>query len=200
MSLCRAWHHRVKLHFHLHGHYRGSAVSEDLERFLNHGAQRNRWDYTTIIDTWRDVFGDDFKIIHYQGIVDDPRATIREIADFLDFEMPDDTDDRSGESFFHSSQNQNKQSGLPRMGSRENQVLARMLEPEFERFAEAYPKMGSLWLDRLWQKRFDLLFEVAREMPHVDFLCWGKAVLDAPPDLEDLPVNIQLQKPFMSYE
>lgn len=143
---------QVKLHFHLHGHYRGSAASEDLERFLNHGAQRNRWDYTTIIDTWRGVFRDDFKIIHYQGIVDDPRATIKEIADFLDFEMSEDTDERSEESFFHSNQNQNKQSGLPKMGPRENQVLARMLEPEFERFAEAYPEMGSLWLDQLRQK------------------------------------------------
>lgn len=58
-----------------------------------------------------------------------------------------------------------------------------------------------IWAGRFdRQKRFDLLLEVAREMPHVDFLCWGKAVLDAPPDLENLPVNVQLHSPFTSYD
>ena len=49
-------------------------------------------------------------------------------------------------------------------------------------------------LDR--QKRFDLVVEVARAMPDVDFLCWGKAVLDEPPDMSKLPTNVTMNPPF----
>ncbi len=57
-----------------------------------------------------------------------------------------------------------------------------------------------IWAGRFdRQKRFDLLLEVAQELPHVDFLCWGKAVLDAPPDLSNLPANIRLNAPFTDY-
>lgn len=54
-----------------------------------------------------------------------------------------------------------------------------------------------LWgarLDR--QKRFDLLGDVARLMPEVDFQCWGVALLDAPPDISDLPANLRMMGAF----
>lgn len=58
-----------------------------------------------------------------------------------------------------------------------------------------------LWGGRLdRQKRFDLLLDIARAMPDVDFACWGKAVLDAPPDLSALPPNVTMHSPFTSYE
>ncbi len=58
-----------------------------------------------------------------------------------------------------------------------------------------------VWAGRLdRQKRFDLVQEIARLLPEVDFLCWGKAVLDAPPDLETLPENMTLHDPFTSFE
>lgn len=58
-----------------------------------------------------------------------------------------------------------------------------------------------LWGGRLdRQKRFDLLVAVARAMPDVDFLCWGKAVLDPTPDTSDLPANLKVHPPFHSYE
>ncbi|WP_210106503.1 glycosyltransferase family 4 protein [Neorhizobium galegae] len=53
-------------------------------------------------------------------------------------------------------------------------------------------------LDR--QKRFDLAIAVARAMPDIDFRCWGKAVLDAPPDLSSLPANLTLNPPFARYD
>lgn len=57
-----------------------------------------------------------------------------------------------------------------------------------------------LWAGRLdRQKRFDLAVDVARAMPDVDFKCWGKAVLDAPPKLQKLPSNLSLSPPFSSY-
>lgn len=58
-----------------------------------------------------------------------------------------------------------------------------------------------LWAGRLdRQKRFDLVLKIAEAMPDVDFDCWGKAVLDAPPDVKNLPRNVRLHPPFASYE
>jgi glycosyltransferase involved in cell wall biosynthesis len=58
-----------------------------------------------------------------------------------------------------------------------------------------------LWAGRLdAQKRFDLVQDIARRLPDVDFDCWGKAVLDAPPDLSRLPENLRLHPPFKSYD
>ena len=58
-----------------------------------------------------------------------------------------------------------------------------------------------LWAGRFdRQKRFDLLIEIARLMPGVDFVAWGKAVLDAPPDLTLVPKNLKINGPFSSYE
>lgn len=58
-----------------------------------------------------------------------------------------------------------------------------------------------LWAGRLdTQKRFDLVQEIARLLPKVDFDCWGKAVLDAPPDLSSLPPNLKVHPPFKTYD
>lgn len=58
-----------------------------------------------------------------------------------------------------------------------------------------------IWAGRFdRQKRFDLLIDVARILPDIDFLCWGKAVLDAPPDLTKLGENVSLYEPFTSYD
>lgn len=58
-----------------------------------------------------------------------------------------------------------------------------------------------LWAGRLdRQKRFDLVVEVAKAMPDVDFRCWGKAVLDSPPDLDALPDNLEMNEPFSDYD
>jgi glycosyltransferase involved in cell wall biosynthesis len=58
-----------------------------------------------------------------------------------------------------------------------------------------------LWAGRFdRQKRFHLLVAIAKAMPEVDFLCWGKAVLDAAPDFLDVPANLQVNGPFTYYE
>lgn len=58
-----------------------------------------------------------------------------------------------------------------------------------------------LWGGRLdLQKRFDLVQEVARKMPDVEFRCWGAALLDAPPDLSALPVNLKMQGSFDHFD
>lgn len=58
-----------------------------------------------------------------------------------------------------------------------------------------------LWGGRLdRQKRFDLVIELAQVMPDVQFDCWGKAVLDAPPDLSSLPKNMNMHPPFADYD
>ncbi len=55
-----------------------------------------------------------------------------------------------------------------------------------------------LWAGRLdRQKRFDVVLDVARAMPDVDFACWGRPVLDPDEyDLSDLPANVTLHPPF----
>jgi len=56
-----------------------------------------------------------------------------------------------------------------------------------------------LWGGRLdFQKRFDIVAEVARLMPQIDFACWGLPVLDDPPDLTSLPANLRLNGPFQT--
>lgn len=58
-----------------------------------------------------------------------------------------------------------------------------------------------IWAGRLdRQKRFDLVQDIARAMPDVDFYAWGKAVLDRPPKLSKLPQNLTLHKPFTRYD
>jgi glycosyltransferase involved in cell wall biosynthesis len=65
--------------------------------------------------------------------------------------------------------------------------------------ADSRPRI--LWAGRLdRQKRFDLLIDIAAAMPDVDFLCWGKAVLDAPPNLSALPANVRMQGAFASFD
>jgi glycosyltransferase involved in cell wall biosynthesis len=67
------------------------------------------------------------------------------------------------------------------------------------RAARKRPRL--LWAGRLdKQKRFDLFLQIAAAMPDVDFDCWGKAVLDPPPDLKSLPPNVTLHPPFSSYD
>ena len=58
-----------------------------------------------------------------------------------------------------------------------------------------------LWAGRLdRQKRFDLVQAIAWLMPDVEFRCWGAALLDAPPDLTNLPSNIRMQGGFGSFD
>lgn len=57
-----------------------------------------------------------------------------------------------------------------------------------------------LWAGRLdRQKRFDLVQDIARLMPDVDFLCWGDALLDNPPELHRSPRNLKLSPGFKDY-
>jgi len=58
-----------------------------------------------------------------------------------------------------------------------------------------------LWAGRFdVQKRFDLLVDVARLLPGIDFVAWGKAVLNSPPDMSALPPNLEVNPPFQSYD
>ena len=58
-----------------------------------------------------------------------------------------------------------------------------------------------LWAGRLdRQKRFDLVRDIARRMPTVEFRCWGEAVLDTPSEASGLPANIVMQGAFASFD
>lgn len=83
-------------------------------------------------------------------------------------------------------------------------ALTPIAQPSVAQAHEAANKEGRpriLWGGRLdRQKRFDLAMDIARAMPDVDFVCWGKAVLDQPPDLRQLPANVMMNPPFTSYD
>jgi glycosyltransferase involved in cell wall biosynthesis len=58
-----------------------------------------------------------------------------------------------------------------------------------------------LWAGRLdRQKRFDLVQDIARRMPDVEFRCWGAALLDAQPNLAKLPENVAMQGSFETFD
>jgi len=66
--------------------------------------------------------------------------------------------------------------------------------------AQSRKRPRILWAGRFdRQKRFDLLIEVARQMPDVDFDIWGKAVLDKPPQIDNLPDNLTIHAPFKKF-
>lgn len=57
-----------------------------------------------------------------------------------------------------------------------------------------------LWAGRLdRQKRFDILVALAKAMPDIQFECWGKSVLDAPPNLSGLPSNLNMHGAFKDF-
>jgi glycosyltransferase involved in cell wall biosynthesis len=65
------------------------------------------------------------------------------------------------------------------------------LTPATPRDSAARPQV--YWAGRLdRQKRVDLVFEIARRMPDVDFRMWGEVVLNAPL-LEEPPPNVRLR-------
>lgn len=94
--------------------------------------------------------------------------------------------------------------------------LARRLVPLFSPVSGTIQEQGSLaevsatksrarprilWAGRLdRQKRFDLVVDIARSMPEVEFLCWGTEGIDAIPAVRDLPSNLILQSTFKRYE
>lgn len=49
------------------------------------------------------------------------------------------------------------------------------------------------------QKRVDIVFELARRMPDVDFRLWGAAVLDAPFDPNEAPSNCRLEGVYRAF-
>ena len=58
-----------------------------------------------------------------------------------------------------------------------------------------------LWAGRFdRQKRFDLLCEIAKGMPDVDFCVWGAQVLDAGTELPRAPANMVVRKPYLSVD
>ena len=75
----------------------------------------------------------------------------------------------------------------PSMAEQHNQISLR------EQRARPLVLWGAR-LDR--QKRLDLLVEIARAMPRVDFQCWGVALLDQPPDLSRKPNNLHMMGAF----
>lgn len=58
-----------------------------------------------------------------------------------------------------------------------------------------------LWSGRLdWQKRFDIVQQIAERMPDVDFVAWGKSIIGDAPPMTDMPPNLTLHERFNSFD
>lgn len=140
---------QFKLHFHLHGKYRGMPSQEDIARFLEDRGQQKRWDSEAVLTKWGSVFGKDFIAFNYDRLAKHPKNAILDLSKTLGFELGDTTDEREEESFFHTEANQNTRSWLPKLGRTQRIYLARALEPSVERLLEAYPEYPRKWLDKV---------------------------------------------------
>lgn len=86
----------------------------------------------------------------------------------------------------------------PSLSTWSHQAIA---ELQFDRGEMKEHRKRILWAGRLdIQKRFDLVIEIAQQLPQIDFDCWGSYVLDVPPDELRLPPNLFLHPPFRDYE
>jgi hypothetical protein len=140
---------QIKRDFHLHGMYRGRPSKADLAEFLNTPQQQQRWDYATILNTWRAEFGEDFIALPFDDIVSNPKALTHKVAELLNFELGPETATRSDDDFFHSDQNQNSQLWATSLGPEEKKQMAQAMLPAITTFAAQMPEAGTPWLSKL---------------------------------------------------
>ena len=140
---------QIKLHYHLHGMYRGLPSEADLAKHLSDPFQQKRWDYAGVIDRWGSVFGDDFIPLSFDEVVNDPKALTLSIADKLSFALTPEALDRSPEDFFHSDKNQNAQIWIPSHNPAQMRQLAQAMLPAITEFAEQSPQPGKRWMNKL---------------------------------------------------
>lgn len=140
---------QVKLHFTMHGTYRGRPSADDLAEFMKTPSQRKRWDYATILSTWSSEFGDDFIPLPFDSVVSDPKGLTQRVADVLQFDLAADVADRDPNDFFHADLNQNTQAWITSLGPKEKKQMAQTIEPDIVRFAEQMPDPGARWLEKV---------------------------------------------------
>ncbi|MEQ6204925.1 sulfotransferase [Sulfitobacter sp. HNIBRBA2951] len=140
---------QIKLHFSLHGMYRGRPSHDDLAEFLERPLQRQRWDYADVINTWRAEFGDDFIALPFEDVIKDPKALTSRVAQLLGFDLAPQTETRAPDDFFHSDKNQNDQIWTSSLTPKEKIQIAKAIVPEITKFADQMPDPGKAWLDNV---------------------------------------------------
>ena len=140
---------QVKLHFHLHGMYRGRPSHADLAQFLEIPQQQARWDYAHVVDTWSKIFGDDFIPLPFDDVVNNPKGLTYRVAEALKIDLAPKTGDRDDDDFFHSDQNQNAQFWVTSLGPREKKQMAQAMMPALTRFVDTMPDVATPWLAKL---------------------------------------------------
>lgn len=140
---------QIKLHFHLHGTYRGRPSEADLEEFLAIPSQQKRWDYANILTTWSAEFGDDFIALPFDDVLNDPKALTHNVAELLGIDLGPQAAARNAADFFHSEKNQNNPLWVTSLGPKEKKQMAQAMEPALMTFAEQMPDPGVPWLNKL---------------------------------------------------
>ena len=140
---------QIKLHYSLHGAYRGRPSQADLAEFMDIPTQRKRWDYAGVMDSWETVFGTDFIPLPFDDVVRDPKGLTLRVADALGIDLASGIADRPAANFFHSEKNQNAQIWVSSLGPDEKTQIAKAMLPDIQRFCEKMPEQGMPWLNRL---------------------------------------------------
>lgn len=83
-------------------------------------------------------------------------------------------------------------------------VLEAPVNPDLARAPIEAPKNARpqlFWASRMdQQKRLDVVYEVARQMPHVDIRMWGQAVANGPDLKKDRPENVILEGAYARFD
>ncbi len=132
---------QMKLHWYMHGKYRGLASLARHREFVADTLQLRRADYRTTIEDWRAVFGDRFRVAHYEDMCRAPRRFLTDMCDFLGVEL----DEAVAEATLAKGGVANG-SAAPTPGPAERQIVAEAVLPMIQRYGEIDPEPVRRWL------------------------------------------------------
>ncbi len=138
---------QMKLHWYLHGRFRGLASPERHAEFLARPTQLHRCDYAQIVENWGGEFGDRFKMFFYEDMNKDQQKFLHEVCDFLELPLDEEIALKSSTQVFGT----NKGYARPHPGAEERKQIATALMPLVDRFAALEPARARPWKNKLIQ-------------------------------------------------
>lgn len=127
---------QLKLHFHLHGLFRGSADLATYEDYFSQPAQLRRCDYANIIRNWKNAFGSRMHYMLYDDLKSDPVAFLSEVLEFYEIKASSDQVEQNAKMFFGTDRNQAKASIMPAMDRNVKTIISRKVLPFVSDLAE----------------------------------------------------------------
>ena len=137
---------QLKLHFHLHGRFRGAADPASYAALINRDDQLKRSDYAGTIRLWRRWFGDRLGVFYHDELDTDPAGFLKSLCDFLGIELCTDDLSRNTAKYFGTDRNQSYPSIYPAFHADTRTMIAKTILPKLSDFAALVPERGRPWL------------------------------------------------------